>query len=61
MADDICLNDKLFTLLLHSRPDVLQDSDLFNRLLLFIHREILEAVRKERRATTERLLRSSRS
>jgi hypothetical protein len=58
---DVPLDDVLRLWGLYRFPDILADDELFDALLMFVHRLLTEAVRKEREATTRRLLQSSRS
>jgi hypothetical protein len=58
---DVCLSDVLFAWCLHHCPQVLQDEELFDELLLFIHRLLVETARKESRAAVRRAVQPSRS
>ena len=56
---DICLNDILFQWCFYHCPALLEDEDLFDELLMFIHRLIKETVQKERKSVYERLAKVS--
>jgi hypothetical protein len=58
---DFCLHDLLFAFLLYEYPVLLQDEAAFQKLHAFIHQLLVETARKEREATTRRLLNASRS
>ncbi len=64
VAEDVMympLEDLLFEWALHHFPYVLQDQELFDGLLHLIRALLSETARKEREATTRRVLTPSRS
>ena len=56
---DLSVEDVLFEWALYHHPHLLQDPDLFEGLLRFIHAVLSVAVREERAATTRRILKAS--
>lgn len=58
---DIAIEDVLYVRALHHCPYLLQDQELFDALLRFIHALLAQTARQERAATLQRLLRVSSS
>lgn len=58
---DLSVEDILFEWALYHHPALLQDPELFEGLIRFIHAVLSAAVREERAATTRRILKSSSS
>lgn len=58
---DLSLEDVLFQWTFYNHPALLQDPELFEQLLRFIHAVLATAVREERAAAVRRTLKPSSS
>jgi hypothetical protein len=58
---DLCFEEVLEQWCLYHAPFLLQDPELFTRLLEFIHALAVHCLQEERRAITQRFLTPSRS